>query len=223
MRFLTVLLITTLFSGLAFAASGGGEGMMSERARINAFGGYGLLNPTGVNNFIGAVGGSPAENKLSNFFYYGGQIAYMVTHRVAVVGEYVQESASNPVNNSIGNNSGVQLSMNAFYAGLDYYLVDHGNIRVYVEGLVGYPNRAHATVVEGAYTQLDSTFSPIAKGMATFDFKLGHRFSVFASAGYEYNMLSALTNGGATLTANGSNVVFDMSGVRAQAGLNIYF
>ncbi len=221
MRFLTVLLITTLFSGLAFAR--GGEGGM-ERTRLGLFYGYGSLAPTDVNNYINAVGGSPKDNSLTSFFYYGGEIGYMVTPRLELTGEYNQQSANNPVNNSFGLNSGVQLSLNAFFAGLNYYLVDHGPIRFRVGGQVGYPTYAHATIIQGSYSQYDSTFAPIYQGLADVDFMLGHRFSIFAEGGYQYALLNALSNGANLKNpSTGNNVNFDMSGWRWQAGLNFYF
>ena len=215
MRFLMLVLISTFFSGLAFAMDG--------RTTLGVYYGYGTLNPTGVNNYITAEGGTPPENTLSSFGFYGATITHMITPRVKLMGEYTQESASNPVNNNIGANSGVQLNMNAFFAGLGYYLVDHGNIKFSIGAEVGYPTWAHATVIQGSYGQYDSTFAPIFKGMATVDFMLGYRFSIFVSGGCEYCMLNALSNGPTTLAVNGSNVNFDMSGARAQAGLGFTF
>jgi hypothetical protein len=198
--------------------------MDGGRTNVGVYYGYGLLSPSGVNNFITAQGGSPAENTLSNFMYFGATIGHMITPRIELIGEYTQESASNPVNNSIGTSSGVQLNMNAFFAGLNYYLVDHGNIKFSVGAEAGYPTTAHATVIQGSYSYYDSTFAPIFKTMATVDFMLGSRFSIFVSGGYEYCMLNALSNGANILQqSNGSNVNFDMSGMRVQAGLSFLF
>ncbi len=221
MRFLIVVLIAISFSSLALAR---GEGGM-ERTRVGGFYGYGTLSPTDVNNYINAQSGSPKENTLSSFFYYGGELGYMVTPKIELVGSYYQESASNPVNNSVGTNSGVQLYMNAFFGGLNYILINHGQIKFSLGAQVGYPTYAHATVIQGSYSQYDATFAPIYQGMAKVDFMIGNRFSVFVEGGYQYCLLNALTNGTTPLQnpSTNSNVNFDMSGARGQAGVAFFF
>lgn len=223
MRFLTVLLISTLFSSFAFAMSSGGGRM--ERTRVGVFYGYGFMNPNDINNLETAAGGSPALSKLSSFFYYGAQLGYMVTPRVELFGEYNQEYAKNPTNTTLGTNAGVEEALNDFYVGLRYHLVDKGAIQFGLGGAVGYPTYAHASIIANGRKEYDATFSPIGKAMATFNFRISNRFSIFAEGGYEYCLLTGGLSNGAKLTnpSTGGNVNFDMSGIRAQAGVDFMF
>jgi hypothetical protein len=154
----------------------------------------------------------------------------MLTHRWEFVAQYGSEYASNPVNETapaVVNNAGVQLTMNAAWAGLGYWFFEHDGLHIGLEGLAGYPTYAHATVISGPYTQFDAQFSPMAQALAEAEIVLGRHFSINVEGGYQYALLGALSQGGGTTgnlkQANGNNVNLDMSGWKIRAGLGFHF
>jgi hypothetical protein len=216
-----------MMPAFAFARMGDGGGM--ERYRLGGFYGYGSFVGGDVNNYINGTSTTPRWGNLTNATSYGAEFGYMLNQRFELQVNYEQQSASNPVTTTIpvSTNAGMQLSMNSFWAGLNVWLVEHGPFHFAVGALAGYPTYAHATLVNGSYSQYDAGFVPMGQANATVAIMLSKFFSIDIEGGYQYALLGPISQGGGTTSNlkqnNGANVNMDFSGWRGKAGVAFHF
>lgn len=229
MRFLVLLLVLIMVPTFAFARMSG-EGGMPERYRITGFYGYGSLPAADVNNYINSTTTTPRLNNLTNALSYGAEVGYMLNKRFELQLNYEQQSASNPVNTTVPavTNAGVQMSMNSFWGGLNYWFIERGPFHFAIGALAGYPIYAHTQIIGTSWQQYDSAFAPMGQAQGRMQIELSKYLSIDLEGGYQYALLGAISQGGGT-TGNlknlgtNSNVNMDFSGWRGKGGLSFHF
>ncbi len=218
MRRLVLLMVLTLLPAMSFAM--GDSGNMHNNWKAQGYYGLGVVSPSDLNGIQQTFSGTPSAISAST--NYGGGISRMFGHHWELMARFMSLNAKNLA----PNGNGFEVNQNAVYGLLNYYLVSHGPLRIYVGGTVGQPTWTQAIAHLGGVNSGYSAANTLGYGgQAGLDIMLGVHVSLFFEAGYMAQKTGNLTNTAGTVLLNtaGQNAVVDMSGFRGLGGLNILF
>jgi hypothetical protein len=222
MKISVLLAMAMIFMSVTALARDGGD-----RLKIGGFYGLGQVNPSDANAIQSTLMPStPKIGNISTSTIYGGHLGLMLGQRWELEGAYEMQDAKNPTNTTAPavNNAGLELMQNEVWLGLNYYLVHSNNFFFYLGAFGGYPTYSHIKQTYTVNAELDADKAINYMGKAGVGVMLGNHFSLFFEGGYQSMVSGDVKNSaGQIQTLNGHNSTIDLSGGRADAGLNIVF